>query len=59
MTLETELLAMKKAFMEMRHLLEGTSHPLQVFTDHQNLKIIRSAKRFLIEFLLFIHSWIL
>ncbi|XP_075473251.1 uncharacterized protein LOC142504012 [Ascaphus truei] len=40
-----ELLAIKAAFSEWRHLLEGGNHPITVFTDHRNLEFIRSAKR--------------
>ena len=40
-----ELLAIKEAFSEWRHLLEGAKHPVTVLTDHRNLEFIRSAKR--------------
>ena len=40
-----ELLAIKDAFSEWRHLLEGAINPITVFTDHRNLEFIRSAKR--------------
>ena len=40
-----ELLAIKEAFSEWRHLLEGTKHPVTVLTDHRNLEFICSAKR--------------
>ncbi|KAK3556472.1 hypothetical protein QTP70_008336 [Hemibagrus guttatus] len=40
-----ELLAMKAAIEEWRHWLEGSTHPLQVITDHKNLEYIKSAKR--------------
>ena len=40
-----ELLAIKEAFSEWRHLLEGAKHPVTVLTDHKNLEFIRSAKR--------------
>uniref|UniRef100_A0AAQ4PQG4 Gypsy retrotransposon integrase-like protein 1 n=1 Tax=Gasterosteus aculeatus aculeatus TaxID=481459 RepID=A0AAQ4PQG4_GASAC len=40
-----ELLAVKLAFEEWRHWLEGTKHPFVVLTDHRNLEYIQSAKR--------------
>ncbi len=40
-----ELLAMKAAFEEWRHWLEGARHPFTVLTDHQNLEYLKSAKR--------------
>ena len=40
-----ELLAIKLAFEEWRHWLEGTRHPFLVQTDHRNLEYIQSAKR--------------
>ncbi|KAL0199796.1 hypothetical protein M9458_002983, partial [Cirrhinus mrigala] len=40
-----ELLAMKAAFEEWRHWLEGAKHPFTVLTDHRNLEYIRSAKQ--------------
>ncbi len=40
-----ELLAMKAAFEEWRHWLEGAKFPFTVLTDHRNLEYIRSAKR--------------
>ncbi len=40
-----ELLAMKAAFEEWRHWLEGAKHPFTVLTDHCNLEYLRSAKR--------------
>uniref|UniRef100_A0A3B3DPC6 Gypsy retrotransposon integrase-like protein 1 n=1 Tax=Oryzias melastigma TaxID=30732 RepID=A0A3B3DPC6_ORYME len=42
---DRELLAMKEAFGEWRHWLEGASHPFLVLTDHKNLEYLRSAKR--------------
>uniref|UniRef100_A0A8C1MA50 Gypsy retrotransposon integrase-like protein 1 n=2 Tax=Cyprinus carpio TaxID=7962 RepID=A0A8C1MA50_CYPCA len=42
---DRELLAMKAAFEEWRHWLEGAIHPFTVFTDHKNLEYLRSAKR--------------
>ncbi len=40
-----ELLAMKAAFEEWRHWLEGARHPFTVLTDHRNLEYLKSAKR--------------
>lgn len=40
-----ELLAMKAAFEEWRHWLEGATHPFVVLTDHKNLEYLRTAKR--------------
>lgn len=40
-----ELLAMKAAFEEWRHWLEGANLPFLVLTDHRNLEYLRSAKR--------------
>ncbi len=40
-----ELLAMKAAFEEWRHWLEGAKHPFTVLTDHLNLEYLKSAKR--------------
>uniref|UniRef100_A0A8C5M117 Gypsy retrotransposon integrase-like protein 1 n=1 Tax=Leptobrachium leishanense TaxID=445787 RepID=A0A8C5M117_9ANUR len=42
---DKELLAIKKALEEWRHLLEGTHHPVTIYTDHRNLEYLRSAKR--------------
>ncbi len=43
---DRELLAMKAAFEEWRHWLEGARLPFCiVLTDHRNLEYIRSAKR--------------
>ncbi|CAJ0937582.1 unnamed protein product [Ranitomeya imitator] len=40
-----ELLAMKWAFEEWRHWLEGAKHRIVVLTDHKNLIYLESAKR--------------
>ncbi len=40
-----ELLAMKAAFEEWRHWLEGARHSFTVLTDHRNLEYLKSAKR--------------
>lgn len=39
------LLAMKAAFKEWHHWLEGTKHPFLVLTDHQNLEDLCTTKR--------------
>lgn len=41
---DRELLAMKAAFEEWRHWLEGANFPFSVLTDHKNLEYLRSAK---------------
>ncbi|CAJ0927360.1 unnamed protein product, partial [Ranitomeya imitator] len=40
-----EMLAMKWAFEEWRHWLEGAKHRVVVLTDHKNLTYLESAKR--------------
>ncbi|KAI3377213.1 hypothetical protein L3Q82_009125 [Scortum barcoo] len=40
-----ELLAVKVALEEWRHWLEGAEQPFIVWTDHKNLKYLKSAKR--------------
>ncbi len=40
-----ELLAIKLAFEEWRHWLEGAQEPFIVLTDHKNLEYLREAKR--------------
>ncbi|KAI4879276.1 hypothetical protein NFI96_004803 [Prochilodus magdalenae] len=42
---DKELLAVKLAFEEWRHWLEGAQHPFLVLMDHKNLEYLRSAKR--------------
>ncbi|KAG1952342.1 retrotransposable element [Pimephales promelas] len=42
---DRELLAMKAAFKEWRHWLEGATTPFTVLTDHKNLEYLRTAKR--------------
>ncbi|XDV53693.1 hypothetical protein PO909_022129 [Leuciscus waleckii] len=42
---DRELLAMKAAFEEWRHWLEGARQSFTVLTDHRNLEYIKSAKR--------------
>lgn len=42
---DRELLAVKLALEEWRHLLEGAEHPFTIWTDHKNLTYLRTAKR--------------
>ncbi|KAK1788797.1 hypothetical protein P4O66_002606 [Electrophorus voltai] len=42
---DRELLAMKLAFEEWRHWLEGARHPFTVITDHKNLAYLQTTKR--------------
>lgn len=39
------LLTIKAALEEWRYLLEGAAYPILVYTDHRNLKHLRTAKR--------------
>ena len=39
-----ELLAIYEAFHAWRHCLEGSSHPIDVITDHKNLKYFSTTK---------------
>ncbi|XP_075427356.1 uncharacterized protein LOC142466384 [Ascaphus truei] len=39
-----ELLAIKLALQEWRHLLEGTKEPIAILTDHKNLLYIEGAR---------------
>ncbi len=41
---DKELLAIVDSFQEWRHLLEGASHPVTVYTDHKNLEYFMSAR---------------
>lgn len=41
---DCELLAIKAALEEWRYPLEGTAHPILIFTDHKNLEFLRTAK---------------
>jgi reverse transcriptase-like protein/integrase-like protein/chromodomain-containing protein len=43
-TYEKELLAIKAAFEEWRHYLQGGSHPVKVLSDHQGLEQLDKAK---------------
>ena len=40
---DKELLAMVAAFKQWRVYLEGATHPIQVFSDHKNLKYFSQA----------------
>lgn len=42
---DRELLAMKAAFEEWRHWLEGATHQFTVLIDHKNLEYLRTVKR--------------
>lgn len=42
---DCKLLAMKAAFEQWCHWLEGSKHPFLVLTDHRNLEYLHSAKR--------------
>ena len=42
---DRELLAVVKTLRVWRHWLEGANHPYLIWTDHQNLKYIRAARR--------------
>uniref|UniRef100_A0A8C5M5M4 Gypsy retrotransposon integrase-like protein 1 n=1 Tax=Leptobrachium leishanense TaxID=445787 RepID=A0A8C5M5M4_9ANUR len=42
---DKELLAIKQALEEWRHILEGCLHPITIYTDHKNLEYLKSAKR--------------
>ncbi|KAL4007327.1 hypothetical protein ACER0C_001179 [Sarotherodon galilaeus] len=42
---DRELLAIKLALEEWRHWLEGSEHPVVIWTDHKNLAYIQAAKR--------------
>jgi hypothetical protein len=41
---DKELLAIVRAFDEWRPHLEGSSHPIQVLSDHKNLEYFRTTK---------------
>jgi len=41
---DKELLAIVKAFRQWRAYLEGTSHPVQVYSDHNNLQYFTTTK---------------
>lgn len=41
---DKEVLAIKAAFEEWWHLLEGTKFPVQVLTDHKNLEFLKTSQ---------------
>lgn len=41
---DPELLAIKAALEEWRYLLQGAVHLILIYTDHKNLKYLRTAK---------------
>ena len=43
-TYDKELLAIKEAFDEWRHYLEGSKHPITVYSDHKGLESLADAK---------------
>jgi hypothetical protein len=42
---DKELLAIKEAFAEWRHYLEGAQHKVTVFTDHRNLQYFTTSRQ--------------
>ena len=44
---DKELLAVKTAFAQWRHLLAGAQHTITVYTDHKNLEYFRSTTKVL------------
>jgi hypothetical protein len=42
---DTEMLAIVRALEEWRHYLEGARHPIEIWTDHKNLKYFRTAQK--------------
>jgi hypothetical protein len=41
----TEMLAIIRGLEEWRHYLEGARHPVEIWTDHKNLKYFRVAQK--------------
>jgi hypothetical protein len=41
---DKELLTIVDSFREWRHLLEGASHPITIYTDHKNLEYFMTAR---------------
>jgi hypothetical protein len=41
----TEMLAIIRGLEEWRHYLEGTRHPVEIWTDHKNLEYFRVAQK--------------
>jgi hypothetical protein len=42
---DTEMLAIIQGLEEWRHYLEGTRHPVKIWTDHKNLEYFRVAHK--------------
>jgi hypothetical protein len=42
---DTEMLAIISGLEEWRHHLEGTRHPVEIWTDHKNLQYFRMAQK--------------
>jgi len=42
---DKEMLAIICALEEWRHFLEGATHPVEIWTDHKNLKYFMTAKK--------------
>jgi hypothetical protein len=42
---DTEMLAIIRGLEEWRHYLEGACHPVEIWTDHKNLKYFRIAQK--------------
>jgi hypothetical protein len=42
---DTEMLAIIRGLEEWRHYLEGARHPIEIWTDHKNLKYFRVAQK--------------
>jgi len=42
---DKEMLAIIRALEEWRHFLEGATHPIEIWTNHKNLKYFMTAKK--------------
>jgi len=42
---DKEILAIICTLKEWRHFLEGATHPVEIWTDHKNLKYFMTAKK--------------
>ena len=42
---DKEMLAIIRALEEWRHFLEGATHPVEIWTDHKNLKYFMTVKK--------------
>ena len=42
---DKKMLAIIHALEEWRHFLEGATHPVEIWTDHKNLKYFMTAKK--------------